>query len=204
MDINATLIGQAIWFAIFIWFTMKFVWPPLQKAIGDRQKQIADGLAAGGTRQARPRARLASRRGDFALGEGPGAGDHRAGGQARGADRRGRQGSRQAGRRETGGWGASGDRAGGIARQGSVACAGRDTGGDRVRRRSSSERSTRRRTPSCCRRSAPSSRRTSWLNSPPSRALTPKPSSSSRSRNPSSRSGRTRSSSRRSLRATTA
>ncbi|MFO1204610.1 MAG: F0F1 ATP synthase subunit B [Burkholderiales bacterium] len=46
MDINATLIGQAIWFAIFIWFTMKFVWPPLQKAIGDRQKQIADGLAA--------------------------------------------------------------------------------------------------------------------------------------------------------------
>ncbi|MBL8527180.1 MAG: F0F1 ATP synthase subunit B [Burkholderiales bacterium] len=46
MDINATLIGQAIWFAIFIWFTMKFVWPPLQRAIGDRQKHIADGLAA--------------------------------------------------------------------------------------------------------------------------------------------------------------
>jgi F-type H+-transporting ATPase subunit b len=47
VDINATLIGQAIWFAIFIWFNMKFVWPPLQKAIGDRQKQIAEGLAAG-------------------------------------------------------------------------------------------------------------------------------------------------------------
>jgi F-type H+-transporting ATPase subunit b len=46
VDINATLIGQAIWFAIFIWFTMKFVWPPLQKAMSDRQKQIADGLAA--------------------------------------------------------------------------------------------------------------------------------------------------------------
>jgi F-type H+-transporting ATPase subunit b len=46
VDINATLIGQAIWFAIFIWFTMKFVWPPLQRAMGDRQKQIADGLAA--------------------------------------------------------------------------------------------------------------------------------------------------------------
>jgi F-type H+-transporting ATPase subunit b len=46
VDINATLIGQAIWFAIFIWFTMRFVWPPLQKAVGDRQKQIADGLAA--------------------------------------------------------------------------------------------------------------------------------------------------------------
>jgi F-type H+-transporting ATPase subunit b len=47
VDINATLIGQAIWFGIFIWITMKFVWPPLQKAMADRQKLIADGLAAG-------------------------------------------------------------------------------------------------------------------------------------------------------------
>ncbi len=46
MNINATLFGQAIWFAVFIWITMKFVWPPLQKAMQDRQKQIADGLAA--------------------------------------------------------------------------------------------------------------------------------------------------------------
>jgi F-type H+-transporting ATPase subunit b len=46
VDINATLIGQAIWFAIFIWFTMKFVWPPLQRAMNNRQKQIAEGLAA--------------------------------------------------------------------------------------------------------------------------------------------------------------
>ena len=46
MDINATLFGQAIWFAVFIWITMKFVWPPLQKAMQARQKQIADGLAA--------------------------------------------------------------------------------------------------------------------------------------------------------------
>ena len=46
MSINATLIGQAIWFAIFIWITMKYVWPPLQKAMADRQKQIADGLSA--------------------------------------------------------------------------------------------------------------------------------------------------------------
>ncbi|MDP2811191.1 MAG: F0F1 ATP synthase subunit B [Rhodocyclaceae bacterium] len=46
MSINATLIGQAIWFAVFIWITMKFVWPPLQKAMADRQQQIADGLAA--------------------------------------------------------------------------------------------------------------------------------------------------------------
>ena len=46
MSINATLIGQMIWFAIFVWITMKFVWPPLQKAMADRQQQIADGLAA--------------------------------------------------------------------------------------------------------------------------------------------------------------
>jgi len=46
VNINATLFGQAIWFAVFIWITMKFVWPPLQKAMQERQKQIADGLAA--------------------------------------------------------------------------------------------------------------------------------------------------------------
>jgi F-type H+-transporting ATPase subunit b len=47
VNINATLLGQALWFALFIWLTMKYVWPPLQKAMQDRQKQIADGLAAG-------------------------------------------------------------------------------------------------------------------------------------------------------------
>lgn len=46
MDINLTIIGQAIAFGIFVWFTVKFVWPPLLKAIEDRQKAIADGLAA--------------------------------------------------------------------------------------------------------------------------------------------------------------
>ena len=46
MNINATLLGQAIWFGVFIWITMKYVWPPLQKAMAERQKQIADGLAA--------------------------------------------------------------------------------------------------------------------------------------------------------------
>lgn len=46
MSINATLIGQAIWFAVFIWITMKYVWPPLQRAMAERQQQIADGLAA--------------------------------------------------------------------------------------------------------------------------------------------------------------
>ncbi len=47
MNINLTLIAQAVSFAIFILFTVKFVWPPLMKAIEERQKQIADGLAAG-------------------------------------------------------------------------------------------------------------------------------------------------------------
>ncbi|MDF2529503.1 MAG: synthase subunit [Gammaproteobacteria bacterium] len=46
MDINATLIGQMITFAIFIVFTMKFVWPPLMKVLEERRKKIADGLAA--------------------------------------------------------------------------------------------------------------------------------------------------------------
>lgn len=47
MNINFTLVSQAIAFSVFIWFTVKFVWPPLLRAIEDRQKQIADGLAAG-------------------------------------------------------------------------------------------------------------------------------------------------------------
>ncbi len=46
MDINLTIFGQAIAFGIFVWFTAKFVWPPLLRAIEDRQKAIADGLAA--------------------------------------------------------------------------------------------------------------------------------------------------------------
>ena len=46
MQINATLIGQAIAFLVLIWFTWKFIWPPLTNAIDARQKKIADGLAA--------------------------------------------------------------------------------------------------------------------------------------------------------------
>jgi len=46
MNINFTLFAQAIVFTAFIWFTVKFVWPPLLRAIEARQKQIADGLAA--------------------------------------------------------------------------------------------------------------------------------------------------------------
>jgi F-type H+-transporting ATPase subunit b len=46
MDINATLLGQALVFGVLIWFTVKFIWPPLLKAMEDRQKKIAEGLAA--------------------------------------------------------------------------------------------------------------------------------------------------------------
>lgn len=46
MDINATLIGQAIAFALFVWFCMKFVWPPVTAALAERQKKIAEGLSA--------------------------------------------------------------------------------------------------------------------------------------------------------------
>lgn len=46
MNLNATLLGQFITFAIFVWFTMKFVWPPIMKALNDRRQKIADGLAA--------------------------------------------------------------------------------------------------------------------------------------------------------------
>lgn len=46
MNIGYTLLGQAITFAVLIWFTMKFIWPPLLNAIKERQQKIADGLAA--------------------------------------------------------------------------------------------------------------------------------------------------------------
>ena len=45
MNLNLTLFAQAATFALFIWFTVKFVWPPLLRAIEARQKTIADGLA---------------------------------------------------------------------------------------------------------------------------------------------------------------
>jgi F-type H+-transporting ATPase subunit b len=46
MNINATLLGQAIMFIFFVWFCMKFIWPPVVAALEARKKQIADGLAA--------------------------------------------------------------------------------------------------------------------------------------------------------------
>lgn len=46
MNINATLFGQMVTFALLVWFTMKYVWPPLLQALEERKKKIAEGLAA--------------------------------------------------------------------------------------------------------------------------------------------------------------
>ena len=46
MNINATLIVQMIVFAILVWFTMRFVWPPITAALDERAKKIAEGLSA--------------------------------------------------------------------------------------------------------------------------------------------------------------
>lgn len=46
MDINATIIGQFLTFAILVWFTMKYVWPPITKTLHEREKKIAAGLEA--------------------------------------------------------------------------------------------------------------------------------------------------------------
>ena len=46
MDLNLTIIGQSIAMLVFVWFCMKFVWPPIVAIIEERQTQIADGLAA--------------------------------------------------------------------------------------------------------------------------------------------------------------
>lgn len=46
MNINLTLIGQSITFAVFVWFCYAYVWPPLINALAERQKKISEGLAA--------------------------------------------------------------------------------------------------------------------------------------------------------------
>ena len=46
MDLNATIIGQSIAMIVFVWFCMKFVWPPIMNMLEERQNQIAEGLAA--------------------------------------------------------------------------------------------------------------------------------------------------------------
>lgn len=67
MNINFTLLSQAIAFSIFIWFTVKFVWPYLLRAIEERQQKIADGLAAG--ERGRKELELASQRSSEVLKE---------------------------------------------------------------------------------------------------------------------------------------
>jgi len=65
MSFNLTLIAQALAFALFIWFTVKFVWPPLLRAIEARQKTIADGLAA--AEQGRKSLEASSKQADQAI-----------------------------------------------------------------------------------------------------------------------------------------
>src|SRR5919197_2681617 len=67
MNLNLTLFAQAITFAAFIWFTVKFVWPPMLRAIETRQKTIADGLAA--AEQGRRSLELSTRQSDEAIKE---------------------------------------------------------------------------------------------------------------------------------------
>ena len=52
MNINATLLAQMITFGILIWITMKFIWPPLTRAMDERAQRIAEGLAAADRSQA--------------------------------------------------------------------------------------------------------------------------------------------------------
>ena len=65
MNINATLFLQAVVFAILVWFTMKFVWPPITKALDERAQKIADGLAAAD--KARSELSSANKRVEFEL-----------------------------------------------------------------------------------------------------------------------------------------
>ena len=65
MNINLTLFAQAITFAAFIWFTVKFIWPWLLAKIEERQKMVADGLAA--AEQGRRSLEVSSRQADEAI-----------------------------------------------------------------------------------------------------------------------------------------
>ncbi|HEY5898294.1 MAG TPA: F0F1 ATP synthase subunit B [Burkholderiales bacterium] len=67
MNLNLTLIAQAVSFTVFIWFTVKFVWPHMLRAIETRQKTIADGLAA--AEQGRRSLELSARQADDAVKE---------------------------------------------------------------------------------------------------------------------------------------
>ena len=66
MNLNATMFAQAIVFAILVWFTMKYVWPPLAKVLDDRALKIGEGLAA--AEKAKIELTMASRRVEEELG----------------------------------------------------------------------------------------------------------------------------------------
>src|SRR5918911_3690872 len=67
MNLNLTLIAQAVTFAVFIWFTVKFIWPWMLRKIEERQKTIADGLAA--AEQGRRSLEVSTRQADEAIKE---------------------------------------------------------------------------------------------------------------------------------------
>lgn len=67
MNLTLTMFAQAAVFLAFVWFTKAFVWPPLMRAIENRQKQIADGLAAG--EQGRKSLESSSKQADQAIQE---------------------------------------------------------------------------------------------------------------------------------------
>ena len=67
MNLNFTLVAQAVTFTAFIWFTVKFVWPHMLRAIETRQKTIADGLAA--AEQGRRSLEVSTRQADDAIKE---------------------------------------------------------------------------------------------------------------------------------------
>jgi F-type H+-transporting ATPase subunit b len=67
MNLNATMFAQAIVFAILVWFTMRYVWPPLAKVLDDRALKIGEGLAA--AEKAKIELTMASRRVEEELGK---------------------------------------------------------------------------------------------------------------------------------------
>ena len=101
MDINLTLLGQSIAMLVFVWFCMKFIWPPVMNAIEERQTKIADGLAAAERGQQSLDSAKAEAGEIVARRTEAGHRHSRPGACARQRDRRRRQGRRREGTRAT-------------------------------------------------------------------------------------------------------
>ena len=125
MNFNLTLIMQAVAFTAFIWFCARFIWPPLMRAIETRQKQIADGLAAG--EQGRKELASAEKRDarDAGRSEVAVGGDRRDRREVQGRDDRAGEGRGQGRGRPHHRRREGRDRAGGRAREGAAARLGR-------------------------------------------------------------------------------